>query len=1053
MNLDFRRTVLLMSACTALGFCYSPEVFAASPEQSSQSVQQTKKITGHVSDSQGPVIGATIKEKGTNNGTVTDLDGNFTLSVKQGATLVVTYIGYKAKEVSVGGQSNVSITLTEDDNSLNEVVVVGYGVQKKKLVTGATTQLKGEDVAKLNTNNALQAMQGQTPGVAIISESGQPGDGLKVIIRGQGSNLNNSPLYVVDGVSGADITKINPSDIQSIDVLKDAASCAIYGSAGANGVILVTTKGGSTGRAQVSFDTYLGWQNVSRKIDMLNSAQYMELMEEQSRNSGNGSIDWTKYASMYDADGNVYDTNWMDEMFKDNAMQQSYSLAVAGGNDASTYSVSLGYMDQEGIVGGKDASNYERYNIRGNFSQKLWGDFLKIGENVSFAYVNQKGIGTGNMYNNSLRPAFGTTPLLPVYLQQDGREDKNNGYSYSTSTDWYQYDTNPVAGLYRGKNKTHSQNLTASVFADLQPIKNLVFHTQVSYSQNTSDYRSYSPAYVATTNSSQTAPTVSQSQYNGWSLQWINTLTYMWKIGENNFTAMVGTDASRNKGVSLNGNGTLNELYNKWSTAYLSNTATSVGERYGYPDSEYKKMSYLGRISWDFKETYMATFTLRNDGDSRFAKGHQHGTFPAVSAGWIVSNEPFMKSINNWMDYMKLRVSWGQNGNASAPADTWQAQVYTAGAGYNFGTGKGTSLNSNGAYPYNIANPELTWETSEQTDLGIDARFLHSRLNVNFDLYWKTTKDWVVQAPVIATAGAEAPYINGGDVKNRGFELGLNWSDVIGKGFRYNVSANIAYNHNEVTNLQTSDGIIHGTTNVMFNNQREFYRIAEGHAMGYFWGYKFDGIFQNQQEIDDWIAAGNGVKTGTKPGDARFVDVNHDGVLTDADKIDLGNGIPKYNFGFSAGFNWKELDFNMTWMGAAGFKITNGGYRNWGNADLSNYTTKYLSRWTGEGTSNSVPRLVNGDISWTDFSDLYLEDGDYLRLANVTLGYDFSKLVNCKYISQLRLYVQAQNLLTFTNYSGMDPEVGYGPDSWANGIDTGVYPRARTFLVGLNVKF
>jgi hypothetical protein len=347
----------------------------------------------------------------------------------------------------------------------------------------------------------------------------------------------------------------------------------------------------------------------------------------------------------------------------------------------------------------------------------------------------------------------------------------------------------------------------------------------------------------------------------------------------------------------------------------------------------------------------------------------------------------------------------------------------------------------------------LKWETSEQTDLGFDARFLNGRLNVNFDWYYKKTKDWIVQAPVLSTAGAEAPFINGGNVTNKGVELGLSWRDNIGKDFSYNVGANFAYNKNEVGEIPTIDGMIHGSTNIMFNNQTEFYRCENGHAMGYFWGYRTDGLFQNQQEIDNWIAAGNGVLNGVAPGDVKIVDMNHDGQITDADKVDLGNGIPKYNFGFNLSFNYREFDFSTVWSGAAGFKVANGGYRNWGNGDQGNYTTYFLQRWTGEGTSNEVPRLVNGDISWTNFSDLYLQKGDYLRIANITLGYDFAKLISQKWLSQARLYFQIQNLYTFTKYNGMDPEVGFGQDAWMSGIDTGSYPHARTFLVGVNLKF
>jgi TonB-linked SusC/RagA family outer membrane protein len=1004
-----------------------------------------------------PLIGATVTVQGAQGGAVTDLDGKFSIEANDGQTLVVSYIGFVTQKVKISG-SEMSIALKEDSHSLDDVVVIGYGVQKKKLVTGATTQLKGDDVSKLNTNNALQAMQGQAPGVNIISESGQPGSSMKVIIRGQGSNLSNSPLYIIDGIPG-DITNINPSDIESIDVLKDAASAAIYGAQAANGVVLVTTRGGKEGKAQVTFDSYMGWESAARKIKLCNAQQYMTLMDEQSQNSNSGSIDWNSYESIYshDASGNrtgLNETNWMDQMFKDNALQQSYTVGVNGGSANSTYAISTGYYSQEGIVGGSKASNYERYNFRANMEQKLYGDFLRIGENVSFAYVKSRGVGTGNMYNNGLRGAYSTTPLQPVYLQNDGRADLNNGYSYSVATDWYQYDGNPVASLYRSKNLSDNQNWVANAFAEIQPIKNLKIKTQLGFNHNSSDYRGYSPAYVSTTNSTQTSSSVTQTMYKGWTLTWTNTATYDWKIDQHAFNAMLGMEVERFQADNLTGTNTLLDIHDNWQEAYLINDANShTGTVSGYPSNDYRRVSYFGRLGWNFNETYMVNATVRADGSSRFAKNHRWGYFPSVSAGWVITNEKWMQSTNKWLDFFKLRASWGQVGNNNIGDYLYAATITLDGAGYNFGTGKGSSANANGAYPNRLGNNKLKWETSEQTDLGADARFLNSRLGLNFDWYYKKTKDWIVQAPVIATSGADAPYINGGDVTNKGIELGLTWNDQIGNDFRYNVGANMAYNKNEVGKIPTSDGIIHGSTNIMFNNQSEFYRCSNNHAMGYYWGYKTDGLFQNQQEINDWVAAGNGILSGTQPGDVRIVDVHKDGVIDDNDKVDLGNGIPKYNFGFNLGFSYKNFDFSTVWSGAAGFKIANGGYRNWGNADLSNYTTYYLGRWTGEGTSNSIPRLVNGDISWTNFSDLYLQKGDYLRIANITLGYDFSKLINCKYLSQARLYVQVQNLYTFTNYNGMDPEVGFGQDSWMSGIDTGTYPHARTFLVGVNLKF
>jgi len=1025
-----------------------------------------KTITGIVksaTDDQ-PLIGVNVSVKGSQGvGTVTDFDGKYSLQVYDGQMIVFSYIGYTNKEIKYSGQSTLNVTMSENNKTLDEVVVIGYGVQKKKLNTGATVQLKGDELAKLNTNNALQAMQGQTPGVNIISENGQPGSSMKVIIRGQGSNTYNTPLYIIDGVPG-DISNINPSDIQSIDVLKDAASAAIYGAQAANGVVLVTTNSGRDGKAQVTFDAYYGCENVARKIKMCNAKEYMTLMDEQALNSGNSPYNWSSYKSIYDANGNLNDTNWMDLMFK-NTKAENYVLGINGGSSTSTYALSLGYYNEGGIVGGPKASNYDRYNFRVNLEQKLYGNFLKVGENVGLSWVRSRGIGVGNMYNNTLRAAFATSPLQAEYLQDD-RSDLNNGYNYSKSGDWYQYDGNPVATLYRGKNITDNQNWTANVYAEIQPIKNLKIKTLLGLNYNADSYRSYSPDYVSTPNDQQTTgSTVYQSSYKGYDLLWTNTANYNWKMGENAFNVLLGTEVERFAGDNLNAQNTLLDVYDSWSTAYVSNAQnTSAATAKGYPSNDYRRISYFGRIGWNYNETYMLNATLRCDGSSRFADGHRYGWFPSVSGGWVITNENFMKNTASWLDFLKLRVSWGQVGNNNIGDYLYAAPVTLSGAGYNFGgtgsgviegTSKGSSANSNGAYPTRLGNSKLKWETSEQTDLGLDSRFLKSRLGLNFDYYYKKTKDWILQAAVIATAGADAPYINGGDVTNKGVELNLTWDDKIGRDFKYNLGANFAYNKNEVGKIPTSDGLIHGSTNIMFNNQSEFYRCADGHAMGYFWGYKTAGIFQNQDEIDKWSADGKGLlfTSKTKPGDVKFVDVNKDGTIDDNDKVDLGNGIPKYNFGFNAGFSYKNFDFSTTWTGAAGFKIAAGGYRNWGNSSQANYTTYYLKRWCGEGTSNKVPRLTSDDKNWTVFSDNWLQNGDYLRLSNITLGYDFAKLLSCKYISVARLYAQVQNLYTFTKYNGMDPEVGFGQDAWVSGIDTGTYPHARTFLFGVNIKF
>ena len=454
----------------------------------------------------------------------------------------------------------------------------------------------------------------------------------------------------------------------------------------------------------------------------------------------------------------------------------------------------------------------------------------------------------------------------------------------------------------------------------------------------------------------------------------------------------------------------------------------------------------------------MINATLRADGSSKFARGHRFGYFPSVSAGWTISNEKFMQSISSWMDYLKLRVSWGQVGNQNISDYQYLAPVKNTNTHYLFGTSgyddteSVSVLGTNwGAYPSRVANPDVTWETSEQFNVGIDARLIGGHLNVNLDYYIKTTKDWLVTAPVLATVGTGAPTINGGDVKNKGFEFNLAWNDMIGKNFRYNIGVNGAYNKNEVGSIPTDDGIIHGATNQLYDNAPEFYRAQNGHAIGYFWGYKTAGLFQNQQEINEWISSGNGVlQADVKPGDVKYIDVNHDGVINDDDKVDLGNGMPDFTYGFTLGFDWKGLDFSVQANGAAGQKIVQT-YRNHANAQ-ANYTTEILQRWTGEGTSNKIPRVTTTNINW-QFSDLYVHDADYLRIANVTLGYDLSRIWKSKYCKQLRVYVQAQNLLTFTKYKGMDPEIGYGTDGWVSGVDVGYYPRPRTFLIGANVKF
>lgn len=1020
-------------------------------------VLYAQKVTGTVisgSDNE-PLIGASVMVQGTKVGAVTDLDGNFTIDAKNGQTLEVSYLGFITQKVKVNGQK-LDITLQEDKHSLDEVVVVGYGVQKKKLVTGATVQLKGDDIAKLNTTNPLSAMQGQTPGVNIVSTSGQPGAAMSVTIRGLGTVGNSQPLYLIDGVGG-DITTLNPADIESIDVLKDAASAAIYGAQAANGVVLVTTKSGREGSCKITYDGYVGWQTLGRKFEMLNSNQYMQIMDEALLNSYNMSpIDWTSLSAIRDANGNVYNTDWIDQAVDNGALTTSHSLAFTGGSKTSTYSISGGYTGQDGLIGGSDVSYYKRYNLRVNSEHKMWNGLVTIGEHVGFVYKDSRGMGTGNIYNNNLRSAFSTSPLVPVY-------DADGNYYSTVDSDWNKNDGNPYGTMMMNRyNQSKNTSVDANVYVQIEPIKNLKFKTVFGLNYGGSNYRSFTPIYKFTPQSGNGITKVNQSNGNGTSLVWTNTLTYDFDIKEHHISALLGSETTKYDGESTGSYGVnLTAGFDDWEHAYVENTEKGHADRKvsGGPYDATRGQSFFARLGWSWKDRYMVNATMRADGSSKFAKGHRWGYFPSVSAGWTLTEEDFMKSAASWLDFLKLRLSWGQVGNANINCYQYLAPVTTSNTNYNFGATGGTDAWVMGAYTERLANEKVKWETSEQYNVGLDARFLRQRLSLTLDGYIKSTKDWLVPAPILATAGTGGPVINGGDVKNKGIEVGLSWNDQIGKDFVYSVGANFAYNHNEVGNIPTLDGIIHGATNQIYQNAEEFYRAENGHAIGYFWGYKTAGLFQNQKEINDWIAAGNGIyQADVKPGDVKYVDVNHDGVINASDKVDLGNGLPKYTFGFNFSLAWKGFDLSANFTGAAGFQIAQS-YRD-PSSSQANYSRRILKRWTGEGTSNEIPRVTYGDVGNWLFSDLYLQDGDYIRLQNLTMGYDFKKLISWKGLSKMRLYFQVQNLFTLTKYDGMDPEIGSfngtdgnSSDSWVSGVDMGYYPHPRTFIVGLNLAF
>jgi TonB-linked SusC/RagA family outer membrane protein len=1004
---------------------------------------QERQITGRVtgaSDGQ-PIPGAVVKVKGKSAATGTNGTGNYAIAAQTGDVLQVSSIGFVSKEVPVTASGSINISLSDDNTELDEVVVVGYGVQQKKLVTGATVQVKGETLQRQSTTNALQGLQGQTPGVQIASTSGQPGEGMRVTIRGLGTIGNSGPLYVVDGVLTGDITYLNSADIESIDVLKDAASAAIYGSQAANGVVLVTTRTGKRGQAaSITFDAYYGIQNVAKKADMLNATEYASIMNEAAINSGKQPIFSNEQILAY-GEG----TDWIDRMFVKDALTQNYSLGASGASDVSVFSTGLSYTSQEGIVGGKDLSNYERYSFRINSEHNFYKDIIKLGQHLTYTEIKNNGIGVGNQYNNALRGAFNTSPFVPVY-------DEAGNFFDNTNSTWNNGEANPYAQMvYGNQNRRNNQRLLGDVYLTIEPIKNLRFRTSLGMDYNAGESRSFTPIYQLSAYAYNTATRASQSMNKGKSLIWDNLLSYKFNLkADHEFEVMAGSSAYQADGSTIFGTNTnliFEDLDHAWLTNATGKTIAGISLG-GAPYDADRRMSYFGRINYNYKQTYLLNATFRADGSSRFSAQNRWGYFPSISAGWIATNEKFMEGQRNWLDFFKLRASWGQVGNQNIAAFQYLAPITLNNTNYTFGSEEGVLIP--GAYPSRIANPELKWETSEQSNIGVDANFFKGLFSLNFDWYKKTTKDWLISAPILATAGADAPFINGGNVKNTGIELALTFKNHVG-AFNYSIGVNGAYNKNEVGNIPTADGIVHGLTNQLFDNAQEFYRAQSGFPIGYFWGLQTNGIFQNEAEVEAYRSNGTVIQPTAAPGDVKYVDLNADGKIDGSDRTMIGNPNPDYTFGITLSADYKGFDLSVVASGVAGNDIVQS-YRNQAN-QFGNYTTRILDRWHGEGSSNTLPRVTEDNRNWTNFSDLYIQKGDYLRISNVTLGYDLSKVFKKNYLKQVRLYASALNLYTFTKYDGMDPEIGYGSEGFSSGVDVGYYPRPRTFMFGANFRF
>ena len=1036
---------------------------------------QNLTVKGKVVDgaSGDPIPYATIVVKGMSTWTTTDLDGFYSIQAPANGTLSVDCLGYVSTETAVSGQTAIDITLYQDLDQLSESVVIGYGVQQKKLLTGATIQVKGDNLSKLNTTTALGALQSQSPGVSITQASGQPGEGFKVNIRGLGTIGDSEPLVVVDGVPGGSLSALNPADIESIDVLKDAASAAIYGARAANGVILVTTKQGKEGRAIVSYDGYMGRQYIAKMPNLCNAQEYMKALDMMYENEGIAKTNWQSVlpAKLYSdiQSGAWKGTNWMEEAYNKGAITMNHSVNVAGGSADHKYSIGLSYTGQDGIIGYNKIkpanAQFQRYTFRVNTDNVVIKndrlDILRIGETVNFNHSTNSGIANDvDIYWNSVHNILRTTPLLPAYTYDEngnvtGFYDHNarsaEGWNFDTSTS----SANPLAYDYytsRGLQQSSNFTLQASIFAEFQPIKNLKFKSQFGYMMSAGSSRSYNMIYNINPKVFNDFDSVSQSLNTNQRITWENTVSYNFSLGNNNFDVVAGQSIEKwGIGVQISGNGTNSIFPNDFDRAYLSNTKpTQLSEISvsGKPRTKGQLSSFFGRINYNYASKYMLSATVRYDGSSNFARGHRWGVFPSLSAGWIMSSEDWMEGTKEWMNFLKLRASWGQNGNSSIPNFQYLSNiVLDDGASYGFDSEDSFSV---GAVGGTLGNPNLTWETSQQLNLGVDARFFNSRLGITIDGYIKDTKDWLVRAPIAAVYGLGAPYINGGDVRNSGVEFSIDWSKPTGE-FTYGINFNGSFNKNKVTRIANSEGIIHGAEDVLSEGTLEMYRAQVGYPIGYFYGFKTAGVFQNQNQINDYTGA---KYDGVQPGDLIWIDTNEDGVINNDDRTMIGDPNPHFTAGFNFWMACKGFDLSIAGYGAFGHQVAKS-YRSFADSQRDNFTTDVFSTWQGEGTSNKYPRLTYGsNPNWQNISDIYIENGDYFKVSNLCIGYDFRKLVDMKYISKCRIFFQAQNLLTITKFSGMDPEMGKGTDDdWASGIDVGFYPASRTFLFGVNLQF
>lgn len=968
-------------------------------------------VQGVVKDQTGEtVIGASVMEKGTTNGTITGIDGDFSLNMSPNGTLVVSFVGYKTQEVQVKGQKQLQVVLSEDAEMLDEVVVIGYGTMKKSDLTGAVSSIGNKDIKDSPVSNLGQAIQGKISGVQIV-DAGKPGDNVSIKIRGLGSINNCDPLVVIDGVpTDLGLSSLNMADVERLDVLKDASATAIYGSRGANGVVMITTKRGTEGKGKLAVSANYSFQNATNVPSLLNAAQYAELSNDMMVNSGrNPNPEWANPSELGAG------TDWMDELLRTGVMQ-NYTVSYSGGNEKSHYYVSGGFLDQSGIV---KSVNYRRFTFQSNSDAQVL-KWLKFSNNITFSADTKK----SGSYN--IGDALKALPIYPV-KNEDGSWSGPDGNS-----EWYGSTRNPIGPTELNKSQTDGYNFLANLTAELTFTKWLKFKSTFGYDAKFWFIDNFTPKY-----NWKPTPTEETSRYKSDN----KSFTYLW----DNYFLFDHTFAEKHRvglmaGMSAQWN--TNDYLNAQKNVFMFDNVHEMDngeEMYaiGGNETEWALLSYMARVNYSYEDRYLLTATIRRDGSSRFGKKHRWGTFPSVSVAWRASQEKWFPK-NDYINDLKVRAGYGVTGSqASVGNYSYLASYNTSVYPFGISSGNQTALVSS-----TLANPYIHWEEVAQTNIGFDASLFNSRVMFSFDAYLKETRDMLVKASIPITSGFEdttTTYTNAGKVRNQGIEMSLHTINLTGElGWETNLTA--TYNKNKIKDLNSDVPYYINQINNSYVTM-----LAKDYPINVFYGYVTDGIFQNQSEVNT-----HAVQPGAEPGDIRFRDLNNDGVINDSDRTVIGNPNPSWLFSMNNSLSYKGFELSVFLQGIAGNKIYNANnIDNTGMAAAYNQTTDVLKRWQGEGTSNSMPRAVFGDPNQnTRVSDRFVENGSYLRLKNITLSYIFPKQwLQKAQIENARLSLSCENVATITGYSGFDPEVGI------NGIDQNRYPISRTFSLGLNFNF